>query len=534
MKTRLLLAAALTLLGAATQAQELLTNGDFAKDSGGWNFNGAPDTNVEYTSTGGHANGCLHFTSTSSEAQAIRIARQEVKNYKPGTTLKVTAWIKGKGAGLGAVVLQGWDKDYTKITSFGSTQQSSPLHGDFDWTKVEASLAPSDDTVHASVLLFLAGKGEVWIDDVSLTVAGEGDLDPKRLDGPGLFEAKGAFNYTATQSVGETKILIPIMLAYREQVPLNYHFTATPQEKVKATRVYEDKPGNYVAEVTLAPMKANESVAIEWKSLGLAGERSFKSVPANAPIPTKWPEEVKPWLNSTTSVQSADPKIQKVAREIRGGEKDVLKIIAATLARTTQIYAQQQGRCTSLDAVQALEKQGSCTSNANLVAALLRANNIPARILAGYPLWSGPLQTHYIVEAYVPDYGWYPIESTMLRERWEPYMQVQVSIVPPEYENKSGTRPGGFAGVPYLSLTEFGEGGQPVFTIGKLDKENACDHQATKIRVLPGEPEKWQQALQIARQKWTDWLKSNPSNLDMGRDLSTAKTLDEVIAGLGS
>ena len=42
-----------------------------------------------------------------------------------------------------------------------------------------------------------------------------------------------------------------------------------------------------------------------------------------------------------------------------------------------------------LDAVQALDRQGSCTSCANLVAALLRGNGIPARILAGYPTYLG-------------------------------------------------------------------------------------------------------------------------------------------------
>jgi len=47
------------------------------------------------------------------------------------------------------------------------------------------------------------------------------------------------------------------------------------------------------------------------------------------------------------------------------------------------------------------------------------------------------LQTHYIVEAFVPNFGWYPIESTGLTSPWPNHQQVNVSIVPIEYEKQA-------------------------------------------------------------------------------------------------
>jgi hypothetical protein len=71
-----------------------------------------------------------------------------------------------------------------------------------------------------------------------------------------------------------------------------------------------------------------------------------------------------------------------------------------------------------------------------LTATLLRASGIPARIVASYPSWWGPLQTHYIVEAYMPEYGWYSIESTMCQSPWPNTHQVNFAIIPPQHEDR--------------------------------------------------------------------------------------------------
>ena len=202
------------------------------------------------------------------------------------------------------------------------------------------------------------------------------------------------------------------------------------------------------------------------------------------------------------------------------------EIVRRVLSRSQEIFKAAMGSVTELTAVEALDKQGSCTSCANLVAALLRACGVPARVLSGYPTWSGPLQTHYIVEAWVPGYGWYPIESTLGREPWQPYQQVAVSVVPPEYEERSQPRPSAAGGVPYLSLTEVVT--ESVYSDGTMPGRPHCDHGATVFRPLATDtgPLAWTGAFERARGQWWKWLKDPKTGVAGGR-LATPRQPEE-------
>lgn len=69
-----------------------------------------------------------------------------------------------------------------------------------------------------------------------------------------------------------------------------------------------------------------------------------------------------------------------------------------------------------------------------MLATILRAAGIPARILSGIPIWSGLLQQHYIVEAYLPNDDWYPVEPTIGRAGWSPHYQINKAIINIDYE----------------------------------------------------------------------------------------------------
>jgi hypothetical protein len=277
-----------------------------------------------------------------------------------------------------------------------------------------------------------------------------------------------------------------------------------------------------------------------WTSLVLAGPRSFADIPRHAPIPTQWPEEVRPWLASTRCVEAGDERIRAAAQEIRGQDQSVIGVIKLTLDGLGGIYARQHGNCTELDAVQALDRKGSCTSSANLAAALLRANGIPARILAGYATWYGAHQTHYIVEAWVPDYGWFPFEPTLLQGCWDPWRQIEVAIVPPEFENRSQLRPGAFGGVPYLSLTEI-RGDEHYVVRGMVDSTRDCDHIAECVYAFGIHPgASWDRAYEPARKRWSTWLTVRPrveadGHVGTPRSFASverAHSLDELVRAL--
>jgi hypothetical protein len=305
----------------------------------------------------------------------------------------------------------------------------------------------------------------------------------------------------------EQDVLIPLPLAYRDQSPLSYELRVMPPASVIAIEIDRDGPQNAVLKVKLAGGRRG-SVKITFRSVLLIAPSDFTSVPRTAPFPHTWPEEVMPWLAATWCADSDHERIQAMAADIQAETKDVLETIRRVQGATGTVFRLAQGRGESLTAVEALDKQGSCTSCANLVAAVLRACGLPARIVAGYPSWSGPLQTHYIVEAYIPEYGWYPIESTMGRSPWPNFQQALVAIIPPGYENHSraGARVGVAGGVPYLSLTELPDNDGSCIAVGAIEGARGCDHHCKAICGLEGASEQWKFAAAEARTKWDAWL----------------------------
>jgi hypothetical protein len=457
-----------------------------------------------------------------------------------------------------------------------TTPEGAPVMGAFDnmgnrpiaspeWKHYEIVADVAEDAARISLGMMFSGPGQAWIDDASLEVVGEevavtarspqgaGSGAPQGDVKPGLFEILGAMvvapaaKSEADLSGGdpntvmrEQDVLIPLPLSYRDQTPLSYELRVTPPASVNAVDVVRDGPDNFVLRVKLAEGRRG-SVKITFKSIVLIGPSDFSSVPESAPFPETWPEDARPWLAATWCADSDHERIQAIASGIRAATNDVLEIIRRVQTATGNVFRLAQGRGKSLTAVEALDKQGSCTSCANLVAAVLRACGVPARIVAGYPSWSGPLQTHYIVEAYIPEYGWYPIESTMGRSPWPNFQQALVAIIPPKYEDRAraGARVGVAGGVPYLSLTELPGNDGSCIAVGAIENAMGCDHYCRAMQSLEGTSEQWSQAAAAARTKWESWLDGThkleaEGQLEFGDPSKMAKwkSVSEVIEDL--
>lgn len=470
----------------------------------------------EWTGTGGRTGGGIHMRGTGGAADQMRVWKKMIVNPPSGRELHVTAWARGAGVeNVVAVLARAHAATTQGVAGFASTQVDQPLKGDFDWTELKTTLSIPRGCANVQVILMLVGNGEVWFDDVRLELGAEANLIV-----PGVFEVRGEFTAASTDpQVSTATLLMPLPLDYRDQAPLGYELDVEPKERLQGARVYEDRPGNWVVELKLKNLSTSHDTKVHWSSAVLAAPTDFGAVPQSAPMTGEWPPEAREWLRSTRCVQSDDPSIRAIAKEIKGESNDVMAIIGGVLERARQIYAAQEGQCTQLDAVQALTKKGSCTSRANLTAALLRASGVPARILSGYPAWSGPLQTHYIVEAYLPAYGWYPIEPTKLLAGWPTHQQIMVSIVTPEQEDQSGPRGAAAGGVAYLSLTEHVPNEAPVRTLGTLGKPGTfCDHECRPAKNFAEEttPEKWRELLARSRARWGAWLKESGVSLATG------------------
>jgi hypothetical protein len=179
-----------------------------------------------------------------------------------------------------------------------------------------------------------------------------------------------------------------------------------------------------------------------------------------------------------------------------------------------------------------------------LVFALLRALGVPARILAGYPIWSGPLQTHYVVEYWLPRGGWRLMESTQCRDDRPGHEQIEVALVllEDEAEDKAKQRFGAAGAVPFLSLTEYPEAGvgrKPYVGLrGNMPDRPACDHRALMVARFDEPREAWADAAKRLAARWTkiaDAAVNSKTPLDglaVPAGLEVAKSLTDLLKAL--
>ncbi|MBI5849724.1 MAG: transglutaminase family protein [Planctomycetes bacterium] len=527
----LLLAAPLRLA-----AQNLIANGSFDLNADGWQNQAADlgDAAASWSADGGRdGSACIRAACAKGDATAMRIWRAVLAEPPYGKRLRFAGLVRGRSVGFAGICTQVWDRDHKALVQFGTTQSAHALSGDFDWTRIDATVAVPLDAGEVHLLTMVSGGGEAWFDDVEVTVDGDATQDDLTALGavtarPGTFRLRGEYRvsrrsgwFGAKRTDAQPTLLFPMPLAYGAQVPLSYEVTVEPADQLVSACVFQDAPGNFVAEIVLKTPADDAVTELRWNSVVLCGPSGFATVPESAPLPEEWPEDVLPWLESTRICQADHDEIQTVAKTIRGDRNDVLAIVAATLERAAEIQQQQDGACKELDALEALHRTGSCTSNANLLAALLRAQGVPARVLAGYPTWSGPLQTHYTVEAFVPGHGWYPIESTLQKAPWPAHGQIQVAIVPIDNEGESSRpRESAAGGVPYLSLTEVRHPRGLFLLASEIDGKQYCDHVARQLQIVNDlDAAGWTEVLTAARARWDAWVHAKS---EAGTELATA------------
>src|SRR5581483_6570692 len=254
---------------------------------------------------------------------------------------------------------------------------------------------------------------------------------PTALGGPGLIRATSTATVRPAADGGEGTVTFPVPGTYRDQVPLDFVVTSTPANVIKGYRLVQREDGlNWLCEVRVAPPK--EGALIRWEALVLVGDRAAEALP-KATEPSV-PEEAKPWLKSTGCVQSDDPAIRAKAEELARGAPD-LEAYARRVIQFTGNNPVKANSYWTLDARSGLECGGSCTSRANLAAALLRARGIPARTVAHLPTWSGPLYEHWLVEYLHPGAGWVWLESSLNQFRPAPPTLVVINVANPADED---------------------------------------------------------------------------------------------------
>lgn len=215
-----------------------------------------------------------------------------------------------------------------------------------------------------------------------------------------------------TNKVGEEgTIRIPLPNRDESQIPIGFKLSCDKPGKLLGFKWSRGDNGNLVCDARLVP--GAKGSWLTWESLVLVH---------NGPDPAD--RGMDTYLASTACVQSAAPRIKEIATNL------------AKSAPTDELYAKSVYAYVrnnrglgkpfkQLDALAALDCEGSCTNRANLSAALLRAHGLPARTVAHMPTWCDKLYEHWLTE-YWTGTEWVALDPSL--GRWKPDRRTRVEF----------------------------------------------------------------------------------------------------------
>jgi transglutaminase-like putative cysteine protease len=211
--------------------------------------------------------------------------------------------------------------------------------------------------------------------------------------------------YRITSNGGTDKVvltaLVPKTLEGRQKI-------LSTKYSLRAEKEWEEN-GNKYARFVLEKPTGTQTVNINVEA---ELYRYDLTVAARGRRGAESPEKLKPWLASEKFIEKDAPEIQEAAKEIPTSDE-------LSMVRDIMAFVHQKVRYTGFDdadhgAVWALKNgRGDCTEFSDLMVALCRAKNIPARVCEGYltgPVAKEDTAKHIRVEVYIKKYGWVPFD----------------------------------------------------------------------------------------------------------------------------
>jgi transglutaminase-like putative cysteine protease len=229
-----------------------------------------------------------------------------------------------------------------------------------------------------------------------------------------------------TRSPGMQKLVLSFVVpptfespTYRQEIH-GFELVFSPQPKERKRR--QDNRGNQIIVATWKPTPPEITARISFKA---QNQTRLQQLQTRTPFPLdKVPSEVSPYLSPTKQVQSDDPRIRKLAKELTQGvttQFDAVQHILTWIVDNLR-YVTPPAK---YDAIYGLEaRKGNCQNFSHLSAALMRAEGIPVRIVNGVTLnkpfnvsRQGGVLTfkmgqgrHSWIEVWFEDLGWVPFD----------------------------------------------------------------------------------------------------------------------------
>ncbi|MCD4734617.1 MAG: T9SS type A sorting domain-containing protein [Bacteroidales bacterium] len=213
----------------------------------------------------------------------------------------------------------------------------------------------------------------------------------------------------ATKSPYTVYFVIPI--AFREQAPIWFEIDCPQMINYKYIRL-----SAYNVAVAATLTNTPDTIHLNWTSWVLIKQHDYSDIPASVPIPTisELPDSVTSWLQPTACVQWNDSTVHFIADSVRGSTNDLIVLADKINNYCYNIPWTFPHAPFSFDAYYAMKWGNSCTGHAHAGAAIFRANGIPCRVLLNMPaFYYGNFDMHWMIEYYIPDYGWVKMETSI-------------------------------------------------------------------------------------------------------------------------
>jgi len=325
----------------------------------------------------------------------------------------------------------------------------------------------------------------------------------------------GCYSVCAKKDGESCKLYCHIPVIHEGQSPIMVNdIWGEPSGKIKEYKINKKYSGdNALLEISFENLNYNQEINVFFNISTLIKSKNYEDLPIFLDITSEenLPDEVKKWLISTYFIQSDNFIINLVAKLLKGFNKNLIEIANHTTFFTGKIIKYKGGA--SQKALSTLIRTfGVCTGKANLGAALLRANGIPARVLMVYP-------THYIVEYYAHPYGWIRSETT---RGITPYPNKRNTIVycaHPEDESSfnkfNGIRP--YAGIiAYWGTSNL----KVIYDIEYGNWQNLVNHNITLSE------DKSDDSLSYTKKAWNYYMNYTGNNLNSEQKILYNQAID--------
>jgi hypothetical protein len=221
---------------------------------------------------------------------------------------------------------------------------------------------------------------------------------------------------------------------YNYQTPIVVEILDNSSDNIIDYKIENDVDGlNKIVNFSISSMNTNQNCMIHFTIWGLVESFDFNDVPDDVSIPSskyEVPEDTRIWLSSSDVVQSRRLLIRRTANELQGRDDDVLsyaKNVSHFIKNHRYLLFVLQlrlGVFFKQDAMTTLFINGENVGRAHLACALFRNKNIPARVILVNNDQGFPTQMHYMVEYYVPDYGWVLLDTTRGETPYDTHRQL--------------------------------------------------------------------------------------------------------------